>query len=76
MTKLCTQSKIECLVSSLSDLKFKKRDKLASWHLACDGGVLQVNGQIPRGFVVLKPGHEETEENLTNFLESRLQVKN
>jgi hypothetical protein len=30
---------------------------------------------IPRGFVVLKPGHEETEENLTNFLESRLQVK-
>jgi hypothetical protein len=24
---------------------------------------------------VLKPGHEETEENLTNFLESRLQVK-
>ena len=41
----------------------------------CFGGVLQVNGQIPRGFVVLKPGHEETEENLTNFLESRLQVK-
>ena len=36
--------------------------------------LLQVNGQIPRGFVVLKPGHEETEENLTNFLESRLQV--
>jgi hypothetical protein len=30
---------------------------------------------IPRGFVVFKPGHEETEENLTNFLESRLQVK-
>ena len=31
------------------------------------------NGQIPRGFVVLKSGHEETEENLINFLESRLQ---
>jgi hypothetical protein len=29
---------------------------------------------ITRGFVVLKPGHEETEANLTNFLESRLQV--
>ena len=31
------------------------------------------NGQLPRGFVVLKSGHEETEENLINFLESRLQ---
>jgi len=31
------------------------------------------NGHVPRGFVVLKPGHEETEENLINFLESRLQ---
>lgn len=31
------------------------------------------NGQIPRGFIVLKSGHEETEENLINFLESRLQ---
>ena len=27
----------------------------------------------PRGFIVLKSGHEETEENLINFLESRLQ---
>jgi hypothetical protein len=48
---------------------------MASWKLVSVGWVLQVNGQIPRGFVVLKPGHEETEENLTNFLESRLQVK-
>ena len=31
------------------------------------------NGQLPRGFAVLKSGHEETEENLINFLESRLQ---
>jgi len=31
------------------------------------------NGQVPRGFVVMKPGQEETEENLINFLESRLQ---
>ena len=31
------------------------------------------NGQIPRGFIVLNSGHEETEENLINFLESRLQ---
>ncbi|XP_040580808.1 probable 4-coumarate--CoA ligase 1 isoform X2 [Lepeophtheirus salmonis] len=31
------------------------------------------NGQVPRAFVVLKPGFEETEENLTNLMESRLQ---
>lgn len=31
------------------------------------------NGHLPRAFVVLKGGHEETEENLINFLESRLQ---
>lgn len=31
------------------------------------------NGQVPRAFVVLRPGFEETEENLTNLMESRLQ---
>ena len=29
--------------------------------------------QVPRAFVVLRPGFEETEENLTNLMESRLQ---
>ena len=29
--------------------------------------------QVPRAFVVLRPGFEETEENLTNLLESRLE---
>ena len=29
--------------------------------------------QVPRAFVVLRPGFEETEENLTNMIESRLQ---
>ena len=32
------------------------------------------HGHLPRAFVVLRGGHEETEENLINFLESRLQV--
>ncbi len=27
---------------------------------------------MPRAFVVLRPGFEETEENLTNMMESRL----
>ena len=31
------------------------------------------NGQVPRAFVVLRPGFEETEENITNLIESRLQ---
>ena len=31
------------------------------------------NGQVPRAFVVLRPGFEETEENVTNLMESRLQ---
>ena len=31
------------------------------------------HGHLPRAFVVLRGGHEETEENLINFLESRLQ---
>eukprot|EP00094_Tigriopus_californicus_P002372 TCALIF_02290-PA protein Name:"Similar to 4cl2 Probable 4-coumarate--CoA ligase 2 (Dictyostelium discoideum)" AED:0.08 eAED:0.08 QI:10/0.81/0.83/0.91/0.90/0.83/12/272/929 len=31
------------------------------------------NGEVPRAFVVLRPGFEETEENLTNLIESRLQ---
>jgi len=31
------------------------------------------NGQVPRAFVVLRPGFEETEENITNLMESRLQ---
>ena len=30
--------------------------------------------QVPRAFVVLRPGIEETEENLTNLMESRLEV--
>jgi len=30
------------------------------------------NGQVPRAFVVLRPGFEETEENVTNLMESRL----
>ena len=29
--------------------------------------------QVPRAFVVLRPGFEETEENLTNLMESRLE---
>ena len=29
--------------------------------------------QVPRAFVVLRPGFEETEENITNIMESRLQ---
>ena len=29
--------------------------------------------QVPRAFVVLRPGFEETEENITNLMESRLQ---
>ena len=32
------------------------------------------NGQVPRAFVVLRPGFEETEENVTNLMESRLGV--
>ena len=28
---------------------------------------------MPRAFVVLRPGFEETEENLTNLMESRLE---
>jgi len=31
------------------------------------------NGEVPRAFVVLRPGIEETEENLTNLMESRLE---
>jgi len=31
------------------------------------------NGEVPRAFVVLRPGFEETEENITNIMESRLQ---
>ena len=30
--------------------------------------------KVPRAFVVLRPGIEETEENLTNLMESRLEV--
>ena len=33
----------------------------------------QENGQVPRAFVVLRPGFEETEENIRNLIESRLQ---
>ena len=29
--------------------------------------------KVPRAFVVLRPGFEETEENITNIMESRLQ---
>lgn len=51
--------------------------RLLSHTSVADAAVISVpdkeNGQIPRGFVVLKAGHEETEENLINFLESRLQ---
>lgn len=51
--------------------------RLLSHSAVVDAAVVGIhdkeNGQIPRGFVVLKSGHEETEENLTNFLESRLQ---
>jgi len=51
--------------------------RLLSHSSVADAAVVSVpdkeNGQLPRGFVVLKSGHEETEENLINFLESRLQ---
>ena len=51
--------------------------RLLSHTSVADAAVISIpdkeNGQIPRGFVVLKSGHEETEENLINFLESRLQ---
>ena len=51
--------------------------RLLSHTSVADAAVVSIpdkeNGQIPRGFVVLKSGHEETEENLINFLESRLQ---
>ena len=51
--------------------------RLLSHASVVDAAVVAIpdkeNGQIPRGFVVLKAGHEETEENLINFLESRLQ---
>ena len=51
--------------------------RLLSHTGVADAAVVSIpdkeNGQIPRGFVVLKSGHEETEENLINFLESRLQ---
>ena len=51
--------------------------RLLSHGSVVDAAVIAVpdkeNGHVPRGFVVLKPGHEETEENLINFLESRLQ---
>jgi acyl-coenzyme A synthetase/AMP-(fatty) acid ligase len=51
--------------------------RLLSHASVVDAAVVAIpdkeNGQIPRGFVVLKTGHEETEENLINFLESRLQ---
>jgi len=51
--------------------------RLLSHSAVVDAAVVAIpdkeNGQIPRGFVVLKAGHEETEENLINFLESRLQ---
>merc|ERR1719228_982136 len=51
--------------------------RLLSHASVVDAAVIAIpdkeNGQIPRGFVVLKTGHEETEENLINFLESRLQ---
>merc|ERR1719369_1760013 len=51
--------------------------RLLSHASVVDAAVVAIpdkeNGQIPRGFVVLKSGHEETEENLINFLESRLQ---
>ena len=51
--------------------------RLISHGSVVDAAVIAVpdkeNGHVPRGFVVLKPGHEETEENLINFLESRLQ---
>jgi len=51
--------------------------RLLSHTSILDAAVVSIpdkeNGQLPRGFVVLKSGHEETEENLINFLESRLQ---
>ena len=51
--------------------------RLLSHTGVADAAVVSIpdkeNGQIPRGFVVMKSGHEETEENLINFLESRLQ---
>jgi len=51
--------------------------RLLSHSSIVDAAVVAIpdkeNGHIPRGFVVLKSGHEETEENLINFLESRLQ---
>jgi len=51
--------------------------RLLSHGSVVDAAVVAVpdkeNGHVPRGFVVLKEGHEETEENLINFLESRLQ---
>jgi len=51
--------------------------RLLSHSSVVDAAVVSIpdkeNGQIPRGFVVLKAGHEETEENLINFLESRLE---
>jgi len=51
--------------------------RLLSHASVVDAAVVSIpdkeNGHIPRGFVVLKAGHEETEENLINFLESRLQ---
>merc|ERR1712110_639541 len=53
------------------------KSRLLSHGSVVDAAVIAVpdkeNGHVPRGFVVLKPGHEETEENLINFLESRLQ---
>lgn len=51
--------------------------RLLSHSSVADAAVVSVpdkeNGHLPRAFVVLKGGHEETEENLINFLESRLQ---
>jgi len=51
--------------------------RLLSHGSVVDAAVIAVPdkemGHIPRGFVVLKQGYEETEENLLNFLESRLQ---